>query len=115
VFENRVLRRIFESKRDRVTEEWRKLHDEELKDLYYSSNIVLVIKSRRLRLTGHVARMGRVEAYTGFWWGNLRERDHCGDPGVDGRMILRRIVTKLDVGVWTGLSWLRLGTGGGHL
>ena len=57
VFENRVLRRIFDSKRDGVTGEWRKLHNEELNDLYSSPNIVRVIKSRRRRWTGHVARM----------------------------------------------------------
>jgi hypothetical protein len=43
-----------------------------------------------------------------MWWGNLREIDHWGDPGVDGRIILRWIFRKLDVGVWTGLSWLRI-------
>jgi len=59
--------------------------------------------------------MGRIEAYTGFWWGNLREKDHLEDPGVDGRTILRRIFRKWDVGVWTGSSWLRIGTGGGYL
>jgi hypothetical protein len=58
VFENRVLRRIFGPKRDEVTGEWRKLHNEELNDLYSSPNIVRVIKSRRMRLAGHVARMG---------------------------------------------------------
>jgi len=57
----------------------------------------------------------RREAYTGFWWGNLRERDHLGDLGVDGRIILRWILRKWDVGVWTGSSWLRVGTGGGLL
>jgi hypothetical protein len=72
VFENRALRRIFGLKRDEVTREWRKLHDEELSDLYSTPNIVRVIKSRK-RWTGHVAHMGRGEAYTGFWWGNLRE------------------------------------------
>ena len=57
VFENRVLRRIFGPKRDGVTGEWRKLHNEELNDLYSSPNIVRVIKSRRMRWAGHVARM----------------------------------------------------------
>ena len=58
---------------------------------------------------------GRGEAYTGFWWGNLRERDHLGDPGVDGRIILSWIFRKLEGVVGTGWSWLRLGTDGGHL
>ena len=67
VFENRVLRRIFGPKRDEVTWEWRKLHNGELNDLYSSPNIVRVIKSRRMRWAGHVARMGRVEVHTGLW------------------------------------------------
>jgi hypothetical protein len=57
---------------------------EELNELYSSPNIVRVIKSRRMRWTGHVARMGKGEVYRWFWWGNLRE-----DPGVDGRLIIR--------------------------
>ena len=69
-----MLRRIFWLKRDEVTGEWRKLQNEELKDLYCSPNIVQVIKSRRMRWAGHVARMGRGEVYTGFWWGKLIER-----------------------------------------
>jgi hypothetical protein len=63
-FENRVLR-TFGTKRDKVTREWRKLYEEE-----------------------HVAYIGvSGEVYTGFWWGNLSERDHLGDPDVDGRII----------------------------
>jgi hypothetical protein len=58
VFENRVLRRIFGPKRDRVTGRWRKLHNEELHNLYSSPSIIRIIKSRRMRWTGHVARMG---------------------------------------------------------
>jgi hypothetical protein len=58
VFENRVLRRIFGPKRDEATGEWRRLHNEELVDLYSSPNIIRVIKSRRMRWAGYVARMG---------------------------------------------------------
>ena len=58
VFENRVLRRIFGPNRDEVIREWRKLHNEELNDLYFSPNIVRVTKSRKIRWAGHVARMG---------------------------------------------------------
>jgi len=58
VFEKRVLKKLFGSKRNEVTGEWRKLHNEELSDLYSSPNIVRVIKSRRMRWAGHVARMG---------------------------------------------------------
>jgi hypothetical protein len=53
--------------------------------------------------------------YTGFWWGNLRERDRLENPGVDGRIILIWLCRKWDVGVWTGSIWLRMGTVGGHL
>jgi hypothetical protein len=53
--------------------------------------------------------------YTGFWWGNLRERDYFRDPGIDGGIILRWIFRKWDVGVWSRSSWLRIGTGGGRL
>jgi hypothetical protein len=86
-----------------VTVEWRKLYNDELHDLYSSPTIVRVIKSDRMRWAGHVARVGREEACTGFWWGNLRERDRCGDPSVNGRIILRWILRKWDVGY--GLDW----------
>jgi hypothetical protein len=52
---------------------------------------------------------------TGFGWENLRERDRWGDPGIEGRIIIRWIFRKWDVGVWTGLSWLTIGAGGRHL
>ena len=87
VSENRALRRVFGPKRDEVTEEWRKLHNAELSDLYSLPNIVWVVKSRRMRWAGHVARMGEREVRTGFWWGSLREGDHWGDPDLDGRII----------------------------
>jgi hypothetical protein len=114
VFENEVLRRIFGPKKDEVTGKWRKLHNEDLHDLYSSPNIVRVIKSRRMRWAGHVARMRR-QACVGFWWGNLRKRDHWGDQSVDGRIILGWIFREWDVGVWTGLGWLRIETGGEQL
>jgi len=91
LFENMVLRRIFGSRWDEVTGEWRRLHNEELNDLYSSSNIVWVIKSRRIRWAGHVARMGEERGCIGRWWGNRRERDHWGDLGVDGWIILGQI------------------------
>jgi hypothetical protein len=56
--------------------------------------------------------MRRGEMYTGFRWGNMKERDHLEDVGIDGRIILRRIFMKWDVGLWTGLIWVRTGTGG---
>jgi hypothetical protein len=64
VFENKVLRRIFGPKRDELTGEWRRLHNKELYALYSSPNIIRVIKPRRLRWAGHVARMGRGEVHT---------------------------------------------------
>ena len=93
-----------------------KLHNEELNDLYSSPNIVRVINSRRMRWTGHVARMGERRGVYRVLVGNLRERFHLQDPSVDGRIIiLRWIFRKWDVGVWTGWTWLRIGTGSGHL
>ena len=68
-----------------------------------------------MRLAGYVAVWERVEVYTGGWWANLRERDHLDDPGIDGRIILRWIFRKWDVGTWSGSMWPRIGTGGGHL
>jgi len=73
VLDNRVLREIFGLKRDEVRGQWRKLHNEELNDLYSSPNIVRVFKSRRMRWVGHVARMGEEKGCIGSCWGNRRK------------------------------------------
>jgi hypothetical protein len=101
-------------KSDEATGEWRRLHNDELNNLHSSPNIIPVIKSRRMRWAGHVARMGKREAHTGFWWGDLGEGDHLRDPIVDWRIILKWVL-RSGMGAWTGLSWLRIGTGGGLL
>jgi hypothetical protein len=93
VFRDRVMRRIFEPKRGEITGEWRKLLNEEIHDLYSSPNTVRVIKSR-MRRAWHVVRMGRREACIGVWWENLRERQHWGYPGVDGKIKLFWIFRK---------------------
>jgi hypothetical protein len=103
-FENRVLRRVFGPKRDKGTGEWRKIQNEEFSDLYSLPNILWVVKSRRMRWAGLVARLGEGEVCTGFWWGNLRERDHWGNPDIDGRIILKWIFRK-----WGGCGdWMKL-------
>jgi hypothetical protein len=85
VFEKRVLRRVFGPKRDEVTGEKRKLRNGELNNLYPSPSIVWVIKSRRMRWAGHVALWARGEAFGG----EMSERDHLEDRGIDGKITLR--------------------------
>jgi hypothetical protein len=80
VFENRVLRRIFVLKRDEVTGSWRKLHNEELHGLYSSPGIVRVIKERRMRWAGHVARMGEVRGAYNILVGRPEGRSPLGRP-----------------------------------
>jgi len=115
VFENRVLRRIFGPKRDEVTWEWRKLHNEELNDLYCSPNIVWMIKSR-MRWAGHVARMGKGRGVYRVLVGKPEGGRPLGRPRrrwVDNiKMTLQEVGCG---GLWTGSSWPRIGTGGGHL
>ena len=115
VFENRVLRKVFGPKRDEVTGEWRKLHNEELNDLYSLPNIVRVVKSRRMRWAGHVARMGENRGVQRVLVRKPEGKRPLGDQDVDGRIILKWIFRKLEGVVGTGWSWLRIGTGGGHL
>jgi hypothetical protein len=92
-----------------------KLHDEELNDLYSLPNIVRVVKSRRMRWAGHVARMGEDRGVHRGLVGSLSERGHWGDQDLDGMIILSWIFRKLEGVVGTGWSCLRIGTGGGHL
>ena len=115
LFENRVLRRIFGSKWNEVTGEWRKLHNDELNGLYSSPIIVRVIKSRRMLWAGHVARMGERRSVYRALVGKREGKNHLEDPGVDGRVILRKFFRKWNVNTLSGSIWLRIGTDGGLL
>jgi len=97
---NRIIRgfAVFGPKRDKVTGRCRRLHNEELYDLYCLTNVTGVIKSRRMRWMGHVACMGEKRGVHRFRWGNLRERDHLEEPGIGGTVILRWIFRKWDGG-----------------
>jgi hypothetical protein len=113
VFENSVLRRIFGPKKGEVIGERRKLHNEELNDLYCLPNIIGVFKSRKMRWAGHAARsvVERRDADRVFVE-KMRERGHLEDPDIDGRIILRWIFKKWCGGAWNELRCLRTGTGG---
>jgi hypothetical protein len=106
-----VLRRIFGPRRDEVTGEWRRLHNEGLNDLYCSPNIVRVIKSRRMRWAGHVARMGEEWRVYRVLVGKPEGKRHLGRPR---RRWVDNIRTDLQ-GIWTGLGWPRIETCGGRL
>jgi hypothetical protein len=71
-----IIYELMAERRDKVTGEWRKLHNEELSDLYSSPSIIRISKSRRMRWAGHVARMGRRGTRIDYWWESQRERDH---------------------------------------
>ena len=115
VFENKVLRRIFRPRRDEVTGKWRRLHNEELNDLYCSPNIVRVIKSRRMRWVGHVVRMGEERGVYRVLVGKpegKRPLERSWRRWVDN---IRMDLLEWDVGIWAGLGWPKIETDGGRL
>ena len=114
VLENRVLRRVFGLKRDEVTGEWRKLHNELLRDLYSLPNIVRVVKSRRMRWAGHVARMGEDRVAYRVLVGKPEGKRPLGRPRRRWEDNIKMDLEEVG-GVETGWIWLRIGTGGRHL
>jgi hypothetical protein len=105
VFENRVLRRIFGPKRDEVTADWRKLHNEELHNLYSSPNIIRVIKSRRMRWAGHVARTGERRNAFRILEGKPEGKRPLGRPR---RRWVDNIKMDLRETEWDGMDWIYL-------
>jgi hypothetical protein len=89
-----VLRRIFRPKRDQVTGGWREVHNEELHNFYTSPSIITIIKSKRMRWAGHIARMGTTGMHIGYWWESQKERDHWEGQDVGGWIILRWILDR---------------------
>jgi hypothetical protein len=114
VFEKRVLRRIFGQKRDRVTGEWRKLHNEKLCDLYSSPSIIRMIKSRRMRWAGHIARMGEKRNAHRLAAKKQKRKRPIGRPKHKRVGNIMMEITKNGV-IWTGLIWLWIETSGGLL
>jgi hypothetical protein len=102
VFENRVLRRIFGPARDEVTGEWRKLHNKELYALYSSSDIIRVIKSRRLRWAGHVARMGERRGVYRVLVGKADRRRPLGRPRRRWEDNIKMDLREVGWGAWIG-------------
>jgi len=110
-----VLRRIFGPRKDEVTVEWRRLDNEVLNDLYSSPSIVRVIKSRRMRWAGHVARMGKERGVYRVLVGKPEGRRPLGRTRRRWWIILGWISRRWDVGIWTGLGWPRIETCDGRL
>jgi len=107
--------RVFGPKRDDVTGEWRKLHNENLGDLYSLPSIVRVVKSRRMRWAGHVARMGEGSGVHRVLVGKPEGKRPLGRPRHRWENNIKIDLQEVGEFVGTGWSWLRIGTGGGHL
>jgi hypothetical protein len=105
VFENRVLRRIFGPKGDEAKGEWRRLHNKELNDLHSSPNIIRVIKSRRMRWAGYVARMGEKSDTYRILVGRLEGTIQLGRPRCRGE---DNIIMDLQGVGWGGMDWIEL-------
>jgi hypothetical protein len=103
---------MFGPKWDEVMGEWRKLHNQELHDLYASPSIIRIIKSQRTRWAGHVARMGEKRNAYRLLVGKPEGKNHYEDQDIGGWIILGWILERWDGVRWTGLVWLRIGTGG---
>ena len=109
-----MLRRLFGPTRNEVTREWRKLHNQELRDLYSIPNILRVVKSRRMRWVGHVARVGEGRGVHRFLVGKPEGNMPLGRPRHRWENNIKMDLREVG-GVETGWSWLRIGTGGVHL
>ena len=115
MFENRVLRRILGPRRNKVTGEWRKLYNEDLNDLYSSPNIVRVIKSGRKMWVVHEEHMGEIGGVFRVLVGNSEGKRPLGRLGRRWEDNITLDLQEVECGLWTGSSWLRIGTDGGHL
>jgi hypothetical protein len=113
MFENRVLRRIFGPKREEVAGGWISLHNEELRKLYASPDIIRATESRKMRWTGHVARVGETSNAYKILVEKPEGKRRLGRPTRRWGIILEWILGKQGGKVWTGCIWLRRGTSGG--
>jgi hypothetical protein len=112
VLGNRLLRRIFEPNREKMVGDWRRLHNEELRNLYASPNIVKETKSRRMRWAGHVAGIGEMRSAYNILVGKSEGRNHLAKQGIDRSLVLEWTLGKYGGSLWIRSVWLRLGTSG---
>jgi hypothetical protein len=115
VVENRVLRKLFGPKTHEVTGGWRKLHNEELRDLSSSPSIIRMIQLRSMRWAGYVARRGEKRNEYRLLVGKPEGKRTLGRPKRRCVDKIKMDILEIGVGLWTGLVWLRIGTGGEHL